>query len=213
MAMRIDPALSFRTVQRFMQTQGFTFRIKGCPRKTFPDVQAQEAIDNVAQKLAFVMELHDIPAGYTSVAQPVDVPFMKAFWCAMARTAGEHFDRCVLQQEPGAPVQVEMGSRCSAVLPVRPLTQHHRRRFRAWRPSCPLLRRSWRCGWCAVGAREAKCGDWPGGSRFDFIRLNTRLSRQFTARIVNEFHKCSPQDAVLELIRSLFFVEAVSTRC
>ena len=45
----------------------------------------------------------------TSVAQPLDVAFMKAFKCAMARTAGEHFARCVLQQEPGAPVQVEMG--------------------------------------------------------------------------------------------------------
>lgn len=251
-AMKIYQTLSLRTVQRFMETQGFTFRAKGCARKTFTDAQAQDAIDNVAQKLAYVMDLHDIPkdrvinldetscrmiplaargwakvrdaskwrgdklaqatvllaaravpgplwaqaifkgkttrgtpigplplgvrvdfapshwtncdsfysmfewidsdinatspgrpwialldcasvhiskeflskareglpwvkkiyipAGYTSVAQPLDVAFMKAFKCAMARTAGEHFARCVLQQEPGAPVQVEMGA-------------------------------------------------------------------------------------------------------
>ena len=44
-------------------------------------------------------------AGYTSKAQPLD----QVVKCAMARTVGEHFARCVLQQELGAPVQVEMG--------------------------------------------------------------------------------------------------------
>ena len=43
------------------------------------------------------------------MAQPLDVAFTKAFKCAMARTAGGHVARCALQQEPGAPVQVEMG--------------------------------------------------------------------------------------------------------
>ena len=75
-------------------------------------------------------------------------------------------------------------ARLLAPLPFRPLTQDHRRRFRARRPSCPLLRRSWRCGWCTVGAHEATCGNWPGGSRFDFIRVTITLSRKFAARIV-----------------------------
>ena len=38
-----------------METQGFTFRVKGCAPKMFTDAQAQDAIDNVAQKLAYVM--------------------------------------------------------------------------------------------------------------------------------------------------------------
>ena len=42
------------------------------------------------------------------MAQLLDVTFKKSFKCAMARTAGEHFARCVFQQEPGAPAQVEM---------------------------------------------------------------------------------------------------------
>ena len=65
-AMKIDQTLSMRTVQRFMKTQGFTFRAKVCTRKTFTDTHAQDAIDNVAQKSAYVMDLHDIPRDWVT---------------------------------------------------------------------------------------------------------------------------------------------------
>ena len=54
-------ALSAELTEIPVPMPAFTFRAKGCARKTSTDAQAQDAMDNVAQKLAYVMDLHDIP--------------------------------------------------------------------------------------------------------------------------------------------------------
>ena len=65
------------------------FRKSSCPRR---------------EGLLWVKKTY-IPAAFTSVAQPLEVAFMKAFKCAMARA----FRQALPPAGRGAPVQVETG--------------------------------------------------------------------------------------------------------